>query len=394
MLNLHPTNPTIDADGNEYETIVINGLMFTILESSAVIVAKSKTGHKSWQGYIVRSPMGAYYLTSSWYNVNTKTEKTSRLQWAEPYPVTIKNVGRANETTLEEQANLEFESMIKKERDKRLSERPLPMLAMKYQDRAKYIDFPNAFAQPKLNGMRMLLDGKIGWSRGGKDIIPECITHLNFELDDPTIILDGELILPNNVLLQETMKAAKKYRKGVSDKLIYCVYDMVDTTGTIPFKNRIATLKSLVIAIDNPQIQFVETVPVCNADDVKAVHKRWTEQKYEGTMIRNAAGLYTINQRSNDLQKYKDMVDSEFKIVEVIEGGGSMAGCAIFVCETDAGYRFNCTPEGTTAIRKEYFANRDQYPGKFLTIRYQELSNDGAPLFPVGVSVRDSEDFQ
>jgi ATP-dependent DNA ligase len=395
MIDIHPTNPSMNSIGKSFPTVVINGLMYTIMKSSDVIETKSKTGVKSWRGYVVRSPMGEYSLTSSWFNENAKTGKRSVEQFATPYPVTQKNVGRANQTDVITQAYLEFESMVKKELDKRNSVRPLPMLAQKFSERAKYIQYPAA-VQPKLNGMRMLFDGETGWSRGGKDIIAECIAHLTPNVADVLAggILDGELILPNNVLLQETMKAAKKYRAGVSDKLLYCVYDMIDTTGTVPFEVRSATLKQMVEEINNPQIIFVETRIVNSVDEVKAAHKDFTAQKYEGTMIRNLDSTYDVNQRSNGLQKYKDFVDDEFTIVDVIEGDGSFKGCAIFVCETHNGQnRFNCTPEGTTKARKELFESRESLIGNFLTIKYQELSSDSIPLFPVGIDVRKKEDF-
>jgi hypothetical protein len=31
--------------------------------------------------------------------------------------------------------------------------------------------------------------------------------------------------------------------------------------------------------------------------------------------------------------------------------------------------------------------------GKYLTVRYQELSKDGIPIFPVGVSIREWGEF-
>lgn len=395
MIDIHPTNPSMNSIGEGFPTVVINGLMYTIMKSSDAIETKSKTGVKSWKGYVVRSPMGEYSLTSSWFNENTKTGKKSVEQFATPYPVSQKNVGRANQTDVITQASLEFESMVKKELDKRNSVRPLPMLAQKFSERAKYIQYPAA-VQPKLNGMRMLFDGETGWSRGGKDIIPECIAHLTPNVAEVIgkAILDGELILPDNVLLQETMKATKKYRAGVSDKLIYCVYDVIDVSGTVSFDDRTEIVKSFVERINNPQIIFVETRIVNNAEEVKLAHKDFTTQRYEGTMIRNLASVYDVNQRSNGLQKFKDFIDDEFKIIDVIDGDGSFKGCAIFVCETHNGkVQFNCTPEGSTSARKALFESRETLIGKYLNIRFQELSEDLVPLFPVGVVVREKGDF-
>jgi DNA ligase-1 len=370
----------------------ITGIAYDIVRSSDPIQMPSKTGSKTWMGYLVRMK-DQLFLTSSWFNKNDKTGKTSVTQYAEPYPVAIKNVGKANETTLEEQANSEFDSMVKKEIDKRMSDRPLPMLAHKFQDRgAKYIQYPCA-VQPKLNGMRMLSDGRSAWSRGGKDIIPECVEHLQWNAGVVGII-DGELILPGNVLLQETMKATKKYRDGVSNKLQYHVYDVMNgIKANDPFRLRTRLLKDLVASENNPNIIFVETRIAVNYAEIMLAHHHFISQGYEGTMVRNLDSVYEINQRSNSLQKLKDMQDAEFRIVDVIEGDGSFKGCAIFVCDNGEGRFFNCTPEGSTAERKAYFHERALLIGQYLTVRYQELSKDQIPLFPVGVAVRGKEDF-
>jgi len=110
-------------------------------------------------------------------------------------------------------------------------------------------------------------------------------------------------------------------------------------------------------------------------------------------MIRNPSMAYEIGKRSYSLLKLKDFVDAEYRIFDIIDGGGSDAGLAIFILETDDGSRFNCRPEGTQSNRAELYINRKELVGKFLTVRYQELSRDGIPIFPVGVSIRDHGEF-
>lgn len=48
-------------------------------------------------------------------------------------------------------------------------------------------------------------------------------------------------------------------------------------------------------------------------------------------------------------------------------------------------------PRGMWEQRKEWFDNGEAYVGKPLTVRYQELTQDGIPRFPVGIAVRDYE---
>lgn len=47
--------------------------------------------------------------------------------------------------------------------------------------------------------------------------------------------------------------------------------------------------------------------------------------------------------------------------------------------------------QGTIESRKKMLDNVDSYHGKMLTVKYQEISADGAPRFPVGIAFRDYE---
>jgi ATP-dependent DNA ligase len=110
-------------------------------------------------------------------------------------------------------------------------------------------------------------------------------------------------------------------------------------------------------------------------DDVHTGHEYFVSKGYEGTIIRNWDGRYTINKRSNDLQKYKDFVDGEFKIVNVIpSGGGSAAKVGKFVCVTDDGEEFESTAMGTVKEREEFLTNKAKYIGKYAKVKYREMS--------------------
>jgi len=385
------------------KTQSIKGINYEVLKSSPVLESKTRHGQaKFWQGHIVyrANGKGHYFLTTCAYH-ETTSGKMTKVVFAVPSEVTPKNIGRANETTAEEQSQLEFDSMVKHQMDKGYSPkgvkskvRPLPMLAQKFAQRAKYIKFP-AYVQPKLDGMRMLFDGTTAWSRGGivaaengKAISLKAIDHLLFDTQGHTI--DGELLLPDNPLLQVTARAAKKYKAGISEKLTYQVYDVVEPNMT--FAERYELLKKLVKNAPK-NVWLVKTIAVKSEEDVFTQHVHFTKAGYEGTIVRNANGKYTVGQRSNDLQKYKDFQDAEFKIVDVKEGNGSEKGWAIFVCLNKKGTTFNCRPEGDADYRRDLYKNRKKLIGKFLTVRYQTIQESGSPQFPVGVDVREAGEF-
>jgi len=365
------------------------------IKSSDWLISENKNGdEKFWRLHILVDGNN-YYTQTEWYQIS-KTGRETKKQTSEPYIATPTNVGRANERDSKAQAEFEFDAAIKKQRDRgfRLKgeakqERPMPMLAHKFTDHKNKNHFP-VYVQPKLNGMRMLFDGENGWSRGNKEVIPEVIQHLKF--DTGGRILDGELMLPNNVLLQESMTAIKKFRSDLSPHLLYHVYDIVD--NTLSYEERLSVLQQMFDEshIVPPNVRFVMTAEVKNEAEVFRNHKIFVSHGYEGTMIRNPNMTYEIGKRSYSLLKLKDFVDAEFKIVGFEQGNGSFEKSIIFICETN-GSKFNVVPEGSMEYKRELWKDRNSYLNKWLTVRYFEKSKDGIPIFPVGVSVRDYGDF-
>ena len=375
-----------------------------IIKSSDLLISENKAGNrKFWRLHILQDDTAYdegrrvarvdFYTQSEWYQL-TKTGRETKKQQSEPYFAAPTNVGRANERNSEEQAFFEFDAIIKKQLDagfyregEKVDSWPMPMLAHKFKDHMNKVEWPS-YIQPKLNGMRMLFNGTDARSRGNKEIIPEVIEHLQF--DTGGFILDGELMLPNNVLLQESMAAIKKYRPELSPLLMYHVYDIVD--NELPYAMRQQIIVDLMHDAP-PNVVMVQTVACTDETEVYKQHTQFVSEGYEGTMIRNPSMAYEIGKRSYSLLKLKDFVDAEYRIVDVVDGDGSDTNLAIFILETDDGQHFNCRPEGSQENRRELYKNRSKLIDKYLTVRYQELSRDGIPIFPVGVSIREWGEF-
>lgn len=328
-----------------------------------------------------------------------------------------KNVGKANETSPFEQAVLEAESKWKKKHDSNYTEQNpetagaqaapapklLPMLAQKYKDRKHKIVWP-AFVQPKLNGVRCLVqrvgDKIIFWSRKAKQY-----KNLNLFMEQEFLtfmkdgdILDGEVYNHGDVTFQQFMSLIKDEKRPEIEKLKkYVRFHCYDRpTGNGGFKDR---FMKWVAPTDLEYFTRVSTFVVNDEEDMKKFHKGFTETKYEGTMVRSGGDeAYRFQYRDNQLQKYKDFEDDEFKIIDVEEGTGKDAGHAILICVTPQGIGgrtgkgdFGVRCEGENAIRQEQWKNRKSYIGKELTVRYQVLSDEFIPIFPVGIAVRDYE---
>lgn len=367
--------------------VEIDGVWYQIVKSSDIIEAEGRTGKKFWCGHVVIDANYTFYTcTSSWKETKSGT---SKVMWSTPYCADPKNLGKVNETTNEMQAYAEFNSMVQKEKDKRESIKPLPMLAHKYEDRKHKIKFPCA-VQPKYDGMRMVTDGKSGWSRGNKEIIPDIIKHI-LPVETHGRILDGELVLPWFPKVNVTMSAAKKYQPGFSDKLIYIVYDILTDDVTFDFYTRNLVLENWIAACGNRNIKFAETYIVTDENELMQREEEFVKRGFEGIMVRNLDGKYEINKRSNDLQKLKRFFDEEFEIVNIIPaGGGSSADVGKFVCRASNGVLFESTATGTEEERKNFLLNKDQFIGKFAKIKYRELTEYGVPFHSNVLEIRDT----
>ena len=269
---------------------------------------------------------------------------------------------------------------------------PLPMLAQDFNKRGKDIKFP-CYAQRKLDGVRCVAIAGMGlFSRNGK-ATSKHLTHIRAEVDRlaPGTVLDGELY-SDTLTFQEIVGLVKKatLKAGDAEKMAQihlCVYDTI-RDGTNESRNAwlTETFKQPFTAL-----RLLPTVTCVSVDDVKTLHACYVAEGYEGLILRNKAGIYKVGHRSCDLQKYKEFEDAEYVVSGFKEGDGVEKGCVIWECKTAAGQVFAVRPRGTHEQRTEDFKNAAKYMGKKLTVRYQELTTDGIPRFPVGIAFRDYE---
>lgn len=321
-----------------------------------------------------------------------------------------KNIGRANETSPEEQALAEatsqWEKKLKSGYTKTLKESKEgktdaefvtggiePMLAHKWRDHASKIVFP-AFVQPKLDGIRciaMIRKGKCTlWSRTRKPIksMPHIVAELERQFNGQNdVVLDGELYNHSyKDKFEEIVSLVRPDAPKAGHAVVqYHIYDMTAQLWT--FKQRSDYLSERIKA--NNILVLVKTIKV-EEDEVTDYFTDFRKAGYEGAMIRNAKSLYECK-RSYGLQKIKEFDDAEFKIIGVEAGRGRMAECAIFCCTTKLGDTFMCKMEGSLDALKVYLTKPKSVIGKKLTVRYQGLTNGNVPRFPIGVVVRDYE---
>lgn len=313
-------------------------------------------------------------------------EGINQLSQSKPTVCIGKNIGKANETSPEEQSLLEAKSLYQKKLDKGYSEDAPqaskffePMLAFEREKYEKLLFTVPTYVQPKLDGVRCILkDGKLT-SRNGKPIV-SC-PHLEF----PNWFLDGELY--SHKLKEDFNKIISLTRKSKptqedldeSAKIVeYWIYDCPGNDGV--FSERF--IKEHLYLHPNYKFRRVPTDRVYSLEQIEEFHLIHLEQGFEGTMIRLDLGPYE-NKRSKQLLKYKNFKDAEFLVLDVEEGLGNRSGMAgKLICLLPNGNKVGVSMTGTQEFMAQVLKDKDKIIGKEATVKYFNETPDGSLRFP------------
>lgn len=120
VLALHPVLPVISHYPSHYPHYPPT---MKIVHSTPVlqaIIARSGDP-KFWQGHIISNDAGGWFTQVSFWR--QKVDGTmSVTQWSEAFPIVAKNVGKSTEISAEQQAYLEIERDVKKQKKKGFTE--------------------------------------------------------------------------------------------------------------------------------------------------------------------------------------------------------------------------------------------------------------------------------
>lgn len=324
-----------------------------------------------------------------------------------------KNIGKANETTPYEQAVAEAKSQWEKKSKKSYVQNIEdaqagkvdtnfitggvdPMLAKSFDKDGHKITFP-AYVQPKLDGHRaiaIIQDGVATlWSRTRKRITG--VPHIERELEKlylgRTIILDGELY---NHDYKDRFEELTSFIRQATPKpghevVQYWVYDVIEENQDFAYRAEgLGLLKTLMDIQGVEKVVIVDTEEVQDAEEMMRLFQAYMDFGFEGLMVRNAKGLYK-GKRSADLQKVKEFQDAEYPVIDITEGKGKMAGKAMFHCVTPEGNEFRVKMVGALSDLETYFNHKEGWIGRQLTVKFQNLSADGIPRFPVAMRFRE-----
>jgi DNA ligase-1 len=370
-----------------------------------MLYSKDKRGNaRWWEAKIEERSNDQVFIVKRYGLLNGKTTET------EVEIKSGKNIGKSNETTKMQQAISMVNSLYKKQRDAGYVDKVdelesrinvLPMLADKWETKSHKIE-ETFFVQPKLDGVRMMIGKMNGTiimkSRTGKDVLH--LNHIKSEVENflsEGDFLDGENYSSTIPFEEITGMCRTTLDSSASSKNLeeiqFHIFDTFNIKNTkVPFSKRFSKLENF---FKGKKFNFIKLVPTekCNRENLQSKHSMFMSQGYEGTMIRNPNGPYSMSERSSQLLKMKDFQTEEYRIVGAIEASGRDVETVIWVCEMPDGRKFNVRPKGTQEQRRDWFMSKHRWTqgDKLLTVQFQNLTESGIPRFPVGLTIRDYE---
>lgn len=363
--------------------------MKTVLTSETLYKLDSKGKVRVW--YAETGTDGTRWGLRSIAGLEDGKKVTSEWTFVEQ-----KNVGRSNETSLEEQATLEMQSEVQKKKDRgyfsdlkniNTFDKFKPMLAEKFEDVEVNFAAGGVYSQPKLDGIRCIARADGLWTRSGKEIV--AVPHIweslkPFFEEYPNMILDGELYNHElkddfNSITSMVRKTKPKSEDLVKSKELvqYHVYDVivVDEPELEFRKRELLRYEALV-----DYIRIVPTMHVPTRTGLDSLYEGYLEHGYEGQMVRIDRPYE--NKRTKNLLKRKEFLTDEFEVVEVLEGQGNWQGCVKhFVLRLNSEKTFQAGVRGDMDTLRAMWKNQEK--PDWVTLRYFTPTPDGVPRFPV-----------
>jgi len=276
------------------------------------------------------------------------------------------------------------------------------------------------YGQPKLDGWRarVMLQTSKGFeicitSNSGKQypwfesLRKTMIDWLkNVDYEDLLDGLDGELFVlqlynndesyvPQSALFSTICSICGLSRSQpheLEDQIQFHVFDLVDKSGKYTQVERFERLDRLWEHMPEETEKRVVRVPteiIENVEDVPEFHDKFASMGYEGIVVRTFQNFYKAGKRSTEMRKFKHFIDEEYEITGCkLDKGVPIEHFVWLLKSEEHDKTFSAKPMGTREEKLEWYKNRKKYIGRFLTVKFQEYTEDGIPRFPIAKEFR------
>ena len=266
-------------------------------------------------------------------------------------------------------------------------------LAQKFD--MKRIKSSEVFIEPKLDGIRCLAivenrEAKL-FTRAGK-----LITNFDDTLGKELATLndgcyDGEIMSKD---FTELMRQV--YRKDDKDisEVYFALFDYIPLKdwkvkqSQLQAWRRYEILSCRLKLANAKYLSLVERQRVkADYDEIKKIHDTYTNQGYEGAMIKSISAPYCFG-RDYSVMKFKAFFDADVPIVGYKEGTGKHQNKLGSFLVDYKGVEVNVGSGLTDELREQLWQKPEEHIGRIIEVRYQEETPDGSLRFPTFVCFR------
>jgi len=252
------------------------------------------------------------------------------------------------------------------------------------------------FVEPKLDGIRCFAivenDEVKLFARSGK-----LITNFDSTIGSALISLgdgcyDGELMGEDFIAL---MRQAYRKENVEQEGTYISLFDFLPleewrSSNTIMIaKDRYAELICrMADCVSSKYVKSVERHLInAKTDTIMEMHDTFVCAGYEGAMVKTIASPYKFG-RSYDIMKVKTFFDVDLVIEGLDEGTGKHSGRMGAVVVSYHGTKVNVGSGFTDELRETMWNDKDEFIGRMIEVRYQEVTPDGSLRFPTFVCFR------
>jgi hypothetical protein len=355
-----------------------------------------------------------------------------------------KNIGKSNETSIQQQVLKECESEYKHQKKLGYKELPneikyssdaaqpykwlndnllsnktdennylKPMKAQKYQIGCMKLP---CLGQAKINGVRatISLNNKSNGLFGtmleaqikSKEGLIYDIPHIEKEALEllknyPELILDGEIYISGEHVTS-IGGAARNPNNPLNSKLGFVVFDL--SIPILSQEERTKQLENIFTGKNINIMQFCElniqreihskifiipTFELFTENQITDWRNTFIDYKFEGLILRDKEADYKFGSRAKTMRKFKLKDDAEFIILDIV--AGDKDGKTIFICKNDINdltFRVDGTKE---YLDIKFIEHAEDYIGRKATIEFFERTINQLPFHTTLIGIRDYE---
>jgi DNA ligase-1 len=242
------------------------------------------------------------------------------------------------------------------------------------------IDIRQYRVSEKLDGVRARWDGTHLVSRGGHVFAaPDWFTK-----GFPAMPLDGELWTGRGRYEEVSSIVRTQHPHDGWRAVRLMIFDLPAHGGT--FEQRVIAMNGLMMENDSPYLSVIEQQHVGSDEDLRKWLHTVIADGGEGLILHRESAYYAGG-RSQDLLKFKLHTDAEATVIGYRPGKGQFAGqVGSLIVRMDHGVIFSIGSGLSHAQRR-----RPPPLQSRVTFRYQGLTKNGVPRFPVFLRIRDEE---